>query len=655
MKAHISIAILSLFISAISVSAQDFRIASPDGTLEMTIHNGDKLTYELVRNGKTLIADSPLGFCFKNEDPMDGNFEVLANSGIRSGVEAWKPVVKNRHSSVSIPYRTINIRFGEKSGKFRQLGLEVRMMNDAAAFRYTLFGNMTVGMRYITKELTGFSLPAGADIWKSEYDYYDKAHPYASSQEGLFIKTPVKELVAGAPIELPSLIRLDSESWLAVTEAYADNFPLFHLDAGKPAGDRRMLNVGLTPLYTNPETDICARFDTETSTPWRVIMAADTPGHFIETDVIQSLNPGCAIEDPSWIKAGMSAWDHWWSGEVKMEMPVIKRYIDLASQQKWPYFLLDWTWYGPHTRPDAHITRPAPQVDMPEIIRYAQSKGVKVWVWLRSEDTNNNDAWREAFPVFHDWGVVGVKIDFMDRGDQDMVNWYRRIISACAENKLMLDFHGAYKPDGIERTYPNVMTREGVMGNEYYKFSDKMSPEHNVNLAFTRMIAGPMDVTPGGFLNVRPEDHKQVSPTVVGNTRAAELSKFVIYESPLTVFCDHPDYVIGQPGADFLVAMPTEWDDTRFLGGLPGEYVAIARRNADKWYVGVLGNSEPRELELDLSFIGDGPLAVEFWQDGKKAAKTPTELQHGTMTLKAGSALKVKLAPAGGFVAVIGQ
>lgn len=197
------------------------------------------------------------------------------------------------------------------------------------------------------------------------------------------------------------------------------------------------------------------------------------------------------------------------------------------------------------------------------------------------------------------------------------------------------------------------MTREGVMGNEYNKWSHRVTPEHNVTLAFTRMIAGPMDYTPGGFRNVTIANHDTSAPASVINTRAAELCKFVIYESPFMVFCDHPDYVLGQSGSDFLNAMPTEWDDTRFIGGLPDEYVAIARRCGSEWYIGVMGNSQARELTLDLSFISEGPMSAEYWQDGRKAAKEPSDIQHGTLKLKSGAPLKVKLAPSGGFVAKV--
>jgi alpha-glucosidase len=382
-------------------------------------------------------------------------------------------------------------------------------------------------------------------------------------------------------------------------------------------------------------------------------MIGETPGTLIESEIIQNLNEPCKIEDPSWIVPGISAWDNWWSGDVKMEMPVIKNYIDLASEMGWKYMLVDWQWYGKFNVPVADITKCAPQINMNEIIEYGKTKNVKIILWLYSKDVNRNSAYKEAFPLYCKWGVAGVKIDFMDRDDQQMVNWYHDIIKCAAENKLLVDFHGAYKPDGIIRTYPNMITREGVMGNEYYKFSNKMSPEHNVKLAFTRMLAGQMDYTPGGFLNVTKEQFKKQTPTVVQNTRAAELSKFVIYESPLTVVCEHPDNIRNKPGSDFLKIIPTVWDDTRFVAGHPEDYIALARRNGATWFLGVMNNSIRKNIEIKLDFLPAGIYDMEIWADSKNADTEPTAIQKKKQTVKNGDNIKIDLAINGGYVATL--
>jgi alpha-glucosidase len=418
-------------------------------------------------------------------------------------------------------------------------------------------------------------------------------------------------------------------------------------------GNGNQLTTRLVPLPGEQEDGVKVRFENDIYTPWRVLMIGKTPGTLIESEIIQNLNDPCVIKDVSWIRPGMCAWDHWWSGDVKMEMPVIKQYIDMASQMEWPYMLVDWQWYGKFNTPGADITKWAPQIDIPDIVEYARQKNVKILLWLYSSDVNRNSAYKRAFPLYSQWGIAGVKIDFMDRDDQYMVNWYLDIIKCAADNRLMVDFHGAFKPDGIIRTYPNMITREGLMGNEYYKFSDRMSPEHNIKLAFTRMLAGQMDYTPGAFLNVTRENFKNQIPAVVWNSRAAELSKFIIYESPLTVVCDHPDNILGKPGSDFLKIVPTTWDDIRFLGGYPGDYISIAKRSGDKWFVGIMNNSTAKSIDLKLNFLEQGNYNMEIWADSKKTDTFPSELDKSEKTVKLGEVIKAKLAKNGGYVAVI--
>ncbi|MDR2626459.1 MAG: glycoside hydrolase family 97 protein, partial [Dysgonamonadaceae bacterium] len=419
-------------------------------------------------------------------------------------------------------------------------------------------------------------------------------------------------------------------------------------------GEKNRLTTKLAPLPNEDEQGVKVRFADDIETPWRALMIGHSPGTLIESELIQNLNPPCAIADPSWIKPGISAWDHWWSGGKKMEMSAIKEYIDFASEMGWPYMLIDWTWYGAYNCPEADICKAAPQIDMPEILAYAQSKNVRICLWLYSTDVNRNDAYKKAFPLFRDWGIAGLKIDFMDRDDQEMVNWYHDIIRCAAENHLLINFHCAYKPDGIIRTYPIMITREGVMGNEYYRFTDQMSPDHNVKLAYTRMLAGQMDYTPGGFNNVTVEAFKKRNkPTLVANTRAAELAKFVVYESPFTVVCEHPRYILGQPGAEFLKIVPTVWDNIKFLGGTPDRYVAIAKQSGDNWFIGVLNNNLEKEISLNLDFLPEGNYELEAWEDAKDANINPKSIKKTHQKIKAGKTIKIKAAKAGGYVARI--
>ena len=625
------------------IYAGEFSVKSPDNNIVVTINNAEKLSYTVTYKGRSIVEPSQLGFEFKDEEPMTGNFSVIDNEE-KNVNEKWIPVVKSKHAEILNSYNEMHLTIKEKSGPMRRMELLVRAYNDGAAFRYKLLRSARIGERQITKELTTFAIPGDPKAWIVEYK------GYASSNEAEFFEHPLSYLNEKSIAGMPLLLEFGKECWVAITEARIDNYSAFYIGTN---GITNQLTTKLVPLPGESENGVRVRFDDEVFTPWRVLMIGETPGTLIESEIIQNLNDPCAIQDVSWIRPGISAWDNWWSGDVKMEMPVIKQYIDLASEMGWPYMLVDWQWYGKFNTPEADITKWAPQISIPEIIDYAGSKNVKILLWLYSSDVNRNGAFKTAFPIYRKWGIAGVKIDFMDRDDQYMVNWYHDIIECAAENHLLVDFHGAYKPDGIIRTWPNMITREGVMGNEYYKFSEKMSPEHNVKLAFTRMLAGQMDYTPGAFLNVTKEQFKNQTPALVWNTRAAELSKFVIYESPLTVVCDHPDHILGQAGADFLKIVPTVWDDIKFLGGYPGDFVAIAKRSGEVWFVGVMNNSTGKSIEIRFDFLPPGHYEFETWADTKKSGNEPTELKKSVQKIEVGATSKVTMSDNGGFAGLV--
>ncbi|WP_208645690.1 glycoside hydrolase family 97 protein [Mucilaginibacter endophyticus] len=639
-----------VLITAVSLAvpslAQTFKLVSPDKKNIIEVNNTNSLQYTVTSNGLTIIHPSSLGFEFKNEPAMGASMTVTGHVE-HSVNQTWAPVVKAKHSTITDHYNELELSLMEKSGPMRRIKIWFRAYDDGIAFRYQLFGADNIGDRQIIRELTSFNLPAKAKSWVADYG------SYTSSQETEFQPKNLNHITEKTIAGLPLLVELDQSHYTAITEANIDNYPGFYIGSLKTdtnATDKVELVTKLSPLPGESENGVKARFANNLLTPWRVVMLAASPGKLIESELIQNLNPPCILKDANWIKPGMSAWDNWWSGEVKMDMPTIKKYIDLASAQHWPYMLIDWQWYGPFNKPEANITKPAPQLNMPEILAYAQAKKVKCWLWLYSSDVNRNDNFEKAFPIYEQWGIAGVKIDFMDRDDQQMVNWYRRIIRTAAQYHLMVDFHGAYKPDGIERTYPNMLTREGVLGEEYSKFSTRITAGHNTTLPFTRMLAGPMDYTPGGFLNVKKEEFRKGSPTQVMNSRCAELAKFVIYESPFTVYCDAPDYILGKPGADFLNNMPTVWDDTKVLGGYPGEYVIIAKRSGKDWYVGAMTNGSERTIQLKMDFLPAGKYTLSSWAD---VLSSPQNLTRTEGKVSASAVMNIHLDTSGGWVAKI--
>jgi alpha-glucosidase len=255
--------------------------------------------------------------------------------------------------------------------------------------------------------------------------------------------------------------------------------------------------------------------------------------------------------------------------------------------------------------------------------------------------------------LYEQWGVKGVKIDFMARDDQWMVQWYHKVVKKAAEHHLTVDFHGAYKPTGWTRTYPNLLTREGVLGNEYSKWSSRITPEHTTTLPFTRMLAGQMDFTPGAFLNKSMGQFRNGAPAQAMGTRCNQLAMFVIYYSPLTVACDHPDNYKNQPGIEFLKEVPTVWDDTRVINGKVGEYITMARRKGDRWYLGAMTNSEARTLSIDLDFLGEGKWEIHYFKDAKDADVHAEKLEMGTSKVTGSDDLIINMAPGGGYAAYI--
>lgn len=630
-----------LFSAILSISIHTFSnldLLSPDGKIDLKLNTDGELTYTVSFNGKLLISSSRLGFEFADQAPLSKDLRVQ-HSKVDDVSSSWEPVW-GKHKVVDDHYNALFVDLKEQGSAGRVLKLECRAYNDGISFRYFLQpdGNSKLS---VMKELTEFNFTADHFAWMADYGGY-KSH-----QESEFLFRKINDLDKGTRIGTPLLVKAGPRSFLAILEANIDNWPGMYLAKNDfPSG----LKVMLSPPRDGTETDVKAVLAESQYSPWRVVMIADNPGKFIESEIVANLNEPSEIADPSWIKPGLCAWDHWWSGEVQMDTKTIKQYIRLASNMGWPYMLIDWQWYGPFDQPGSDITTVNPDVDMDEVLAYAKKMNVRCWLWLYWTDADRQ--YEEAFPLYEKWGIAGVKIDFMQLDDQEMVNWYEKIIKKAAQHHLMVNFHGAYKPDGIRRTWPNMMTREGVLGNEYNKWSTRVTPEHNTTLPFTRMLAGPMDYTPGGFLNRTPETFRTGVPANVMTTRSQQLAMFVVYESPVITVCDHPDHYYDREGIDFLRDIPATWDDTKFIAGYPGDYIAVARKSGNKWYVGILNNSHEKQLEIKLDFLGKGRYDAIIYSDTDQTSVLPETIDITEGKYRSSDIIRITLARGGGFAAV---
>jgi alpha-glucosidase len=538
------------------------------------------------------------------------------------------------------------VEVAETGRRARRLAIEARAYDDGVAFRYVIPEQAPIREFRLAAENTQFRIAKDGTI------YPLILNGYRTSYETDYVEMPLSGLSTGSLVGLPLLIEVPGVAWVAITEAYIDNYAGMYLSRGR---DARTLEARLAPRIDEPGLAVSAQ--TPVRTPWRVLLIGREPGRLIESNIVTSLNPPSAIADTSWIRPGKTAWD-WWSGSVArnvtfqsgMNTDTMKHYIDFAGRNGIEYMLIDAGWAKRGTGPNdsgSDLMETNPAIDLPAILEHAKSKKVGVWLWAHWTDIDRQ--MDEVFPLFEKWGIAGVKIDFMDRDDQWMVNWYRRVAKKAAEHKLMLDYHGAYKPDGLRRTYPNVMTREGVMGLEYTKWSGRITPRHNVMVAFTRMLAGPLDYTPGGFENVTKDAFQPRNRfPMVMTTRAHQLGLFVVYESPFQMLADDPGAYEGQKELAFLRAVPATWDETRVLNGMPGRYVTIARRRAGEWYLGGITNEEARELDVPLSFLETGEYTAEIYADAPDAATQPKNTTREERRVKAQDSLKLKLAPAGG-------
>ncbi len=636
-----------LFLSAVMVllavvaGAKEYQLLSPDKNIRVNIEVGEQITWEAWFGDTRVMEPSAVSFTFKQAPPLGNEMEVIKGEEYASDSE-WRPVLK-RYEAIRDNHRGIRLHLQERRFPQRNMVLDFRAYDDGLAFRTEFPQQFGDRENVLTDELCGFNFPEDYTCWAVNYG------SYTTSQEVEHFERKLSDITPEMVIGLPLTIKINENCYAAVTEAALVDYAGMYL---KRATGREgfKLRTALAPRKGQPENGDKVVFTTPHKTPWRVVMLGNAPGRLVESEIIQNLNEPCAIENPGWIKPGLSAWDHWWSGEVKMEQEVIYKYIDLASEMDWPYMLIDWQWYGPFNEPDADIKTPAPQINMPEILEYAKNKNVRCWLWMYNTDVDRFD-FEEACTLYEKWGIAGIKIDFMDSDDQEMVNWYHWVVKTAAKHHLLVDFHGAYKPTGWRRTYPNLLTREGVLGNEYNKWSLRITPEHMCTLPFTRMLAGPMDFTPGGFLNRNPDKFLNGSPAHVMGTRSNTLAQFVVYDSPYQVACDHPDNYYGEVGFEFLKHVKPVWDHTKVLNGEISEYITMVRRSGNEWFVGSMTNSEARELDIILDFLPEGKFRMISYSDKEETKENAEIAVEKESVVSRADAVKIKMVPGGGFAA----
>jgi alpha-glucosidase len=637
---------------AAASSPAGLELLSPDGRISVTINPTGALTYRVSVDGTAILNDSRLGLRLRDGGELGDDVELADVSRAESDTTWTNPLGKRRE--VRDHHREITVTLRERRDPARTFSVVFRAFDDGVGFRYLLPLGAGPAAFVVDEELTQFAFTADNLCFAGNHtdvppDAYDSRGGFRGSQEWEFRRQRLSDLPVETVTGLPLLTHTPA-AWVAVSEADLDDWAgLWLAREPQAAGTSAVtLRARLAPRFDGQGL---VRGSLPHASPWRVLLVGREPGRLIESDIVLNLSEPCAIADTSWIKPGMMAWDRWWSGIGRMDTGTMKDFIQFAGEMGWPYQLVDGGWYVGTRSPGSDITRPVPDVDMDELRRFAAENRVRLWVWLYWSDVDRGDAYKRAFALYEKWGIAGVKIDFMDRDDQEMVAWYGKIARCAAEHHLLVDFHGAFKPTGMIRTWPNQITREGILGNEYNKWSRRVTPEHRVTLPFTRFLAGPGDFTPGGFVNRSPDQFQpHVTPTQVQGTRAGQLALFVAYDSPVMCVCDHPSNIRGQPGSDFLRLVPTVWDETRVLSGAVAEHLVVARRSGPDWYLGALNNSYTRVKSVGLDFLGPGKWHLRWWRDAADSADNAGHLDIEERDVTAADTLDLRMAPGGGAV-----
>ncbi len=629
--------------------ADPVRLSSPDGHLIFSFrHTGRSISYSVIYKEKTLIEESGLSLDFKESGEF-GHHVILQKPAFREIDETYELVV-GKAKTVRNFCNEMTIPLLGRDSLHRQVNLVVRVYNDGLAFRYAFPEQKKWNYFTLTEERTTIRIKGNPKVLALLLPNYTTSH------EGLYTETPFEELREDTLMDMPVLLDYQGV-YMAVTEAALNDYAGMYLTK---QDDR--LESRLSPLPGQDQIKVKASLPHQS--PWRVLLIGDCIGDLLESNIITSLNEPCQIKDLSWIKPGKATWP-WWNGTVVKDPAVTKGnnfetnkyYIDFCARNGIEYHSVveygghEWyrnngSGYQPGT--DVDVTRPVDGLDMQQVCDYARSKGVGIRLWVHWAALYPK--LEEAFTLYEKWGVTGLMVDFMDRDDQEMVNIQNEILQKAAAHHLHIQFHGAYKPTGMHRTYPNEFTREGTLNYEVNKWDKKVTPDHDLNIVFTRLLAGATDYHLGGFRAVNEDQFvsRNEYPFCMG-TRCHMLGMYVVLESYLSLVCDYPEAYEGQPGFDFICKVPSAWDETKVLDAVVPEAVTIARRKRNDWFIGSLTDHQPREVTVSFDFLSSGKYDAEIWSDGPESENNPNLVKKQLMKITADDKITLRLSPGGGM------
>ena len=640
-----------LLTAATTLRAREYTVTSPDRRIVVTVATDPVLTWRVERDGERLIDASRIGLKLTGEEPF----------GERCAVRRVTRRAVDQRMTAEVPtkFREVRDRCNELLISFRgDWAVRLRVYDNGAAYR---FETSRKGNVEIERECAEFRFAEGSEtLWPRE-----TTPDFVSHCEASFVREPVTGADSVRYAFLPVWFTSPAGTRMVVTETDLEDYPCMFLRAEggvpcaafppvvlesrlKEGSDRNEEFVRTAPYI--------ARTQGTRTFPWRLVTIDPDDRSLLENNLSYVLASPSVEGDASWVRPGKISWEWWHSLNLYgvdfragVNTQTYKYYIDFAARYGIEYILLDEGW----SVSTLNIREPRPEVDLAELIRYGREKGVGVVLWTLWNPMKRD--LEGILDTYRDWGVKGIKIDFMQRSDQEMVRFYEQIARAAFDRGLLVDFHGAFKPAGLQRKYPNVLTFEGVYGMEHDKCSTDISPAHDCTLPFTRMVAGPMDYTPGATRNATQADFaiSWDNPMSQG-TRAHQAALYVLFESPLQMLCDSPSNYLRTPEfTSFIAAVPTVWDQTVALDASVGEYAAVARRNGAKWYIGAITDWTPRTLQTQLSFLGERRYRMTVLEDGINADRIAHDFRVRTCEVTRNDTIDLPMAPGGGWAAII--
>src|SRR5690348_684038 len=639
--------LVSMLCIANSRAQSSYDLRSPDGQVELRIRTSDRLRYDVLLKGNALLENCT--FSLDVEHKKLGLQPKVLDAKQRSNNEVIKPVIRQKFAQLHDNYNEVRLTV---DGGY---AVVFRVYNEGVAYRFEI--SLPGSQLKVYGEESNWNFGRNAVV------YYPQEDTFFSHNERKYTPQHLSEIAPTFLASLPAVVDVGQGAKIAIAESGVEEYPGMWLRG--TAGTSLSATFPPYPLKEKLEgdrdvrvveaADYIAVVSGTRVFPWRVIGIARNDGELITSPLIWLLEKPSQLEDTSWIKPGKVAWD-WWNAnnvygvdfQAGINTQTYKYYIDFAAKYGLQYIILDEGWYKL-----GNVLEVVPEINMEELASYARQKNVGIILWVVWKTLD--DQLIPTLDQYSKWGIKGIKVDFMQRSDQIVMNFYERVSRECAKRKMLVDFHGDQKPASMTRTWPNLINAEGVRGMEWSKWSADAEPEHNVTLPFTRMFLGPLDYTPGAMRNASKTDFAPIfgQPMALG-TRCHQLAMYVVYEAPLQMLADSPTNYLREPESmEFLSQVPTEWDDTKVLDARIADYILVARRNGKDWWVGAMSDWTARDLDVDLSFLDDGSFTIDAYQDGVNADRAGSDYKKSTSRVTKNDTLKIHLAPGGGWAAHI--